>query len=76
MKKGKGSSHHSNLASSFDKALIIEMVIEVMTSIDLEVITSTSASEALEGKEEGPVTIEETQVEVGEALPLAVESPM
>lgn len=61
-KKRKGLSLPSDLVLSPSKMHVIETMVEVEHPPDLRVATLTSVSKSLEGKEEEPVTIEETRV--------------
>lgn len=56
--------------------LVIEIVIVVAVPPNLGVTTSANASEASEGKEEGPVTLEEIQVKASDALASTMDSTM
>lgn len=49
------------------------MVAEIAVPPDLWVVALVSSSKALKGKEDGPATIEKTQVKADEALPLAMD---
>lgn len=75
-KKNRGPPPPSDLVVISSKAMVKEVEEQVRASLGLGDSPPVGASEALKGREEGPATIMETQVEAGKAWTSMVESSM